>query len=327
MERRAVLVVLACAVIAAAVPALGQDRKIPLVGFVNSQSIDGWQHFVAAFERGLADGGLAKGESVAVEYRWAEGRYDRLPALIDDLIALRASILVVTGGPDPALAAKHATSTIPIVFTTGSDPVKLGLVQSLARPGGNITGFTLFTRQLNPKRLELLREFVTDGVVVGALLNPGNSGSPGQLNELATSAAASRIEIRPYYAGSLADVERAFADMKAAGVRAILVASDAFFYANRGALAARAQQTGLPAIFGARDFALAGGLMSYGVDFADVYRRAGVAAARILMGARPADLPIEQPTKFELVVNLKAATALGLSIPASILIRADEVIE
>jgi putative tryptophan/tyrosine transport system substrate-binding protein len=302
------------------------QQRVPVVGFLNSQSQAGWEHFVEAFRQGLAEGGYSA-DRVEIEFRWAGSQAARLPALAAELTVRPVDVIVATGGPDPALAAKAATTSIPVVFTTGADPVALGLVQSLARPGGNVTGFTLFTRQLNPKRLEFLRELVPDAATVAVIFNPENSGSPGQLAVVGETAAKLGLGIRPIPMPRVEGFDAAFAAAGSAGAAAVLAASDPLFFANRRAMVAAAAAHRLPAVYEAREFCDVGGLMSYGVSFADVYRRAGVYAARILNGERPADLPVQQPSKFELVVNAKVAREIGLSLPPAFLARADEVIE
>jgi putative tryptophan/tyrosine transport system substrate-binding protein len=275
----------------------------------------------------LKDGGFVVGRNVAVDYRWGEGSNEQLPALATDLVSRGISILVSTGGPDTARAAKAATSTIPIVFTVGPDPVTLGLVDSLARPGGNMTGFTLFTFQLGPKRLELLRDMVPNLKLVAALFNPDNTNSEDHANELQIAAGALGLRLHRVYARSETEFDTAFENTVSAKPGALFVASDALFFAKRARIAALAAKHMVPAIYESQVFVAAGGLISYGVNFAEVYRQAGIYAARILKGAKPADLPVEQPKRFELVVNQAAAVALGFSFPPSIMALADEVIE
>lgn len=321
------LTALATAMDGRARTATAQQSRLPLVGFLNGQSSEGWQHFVAAFQRGLEDGGFVAGRTVNVVTRWAEGRNERLSTLAAELVAERVDVLVSTGGPDPALAAKSATTTIPVVFIAGPDPVRLGLVRSLANPGGNLTGFTLFTQQLGPKRLELLRELGIGHRAIAAIFNPDNVNTPTQVRELQHAAQQAGLQIMVLNAR----VREAFApELKAAvaaGAGALYIGSDAYYYAHRTELVGLAAQFRLPAIYETREFVQIGGLFSYGVDFAEVYRKAGERTAQILKGARPADLPVEQPTKFELVLNLKTAKTLGLEIPPLLLARADEVIE
>jgi len=325
IDRRAVVAGVA-AVMSAALPTRAQ-QALPVIGFLNNQSLNGWEPFVAAFHAGLKEGGFVVGRQVAIEYRWGEGRNERLPALAAELVARGVDVLVSTGGPDPARAAKAATTTIPIVFTVGPDPVKLGLVESLARPGGNMTGFTLFTFQLGPKRLELLRDLVPGIRLVAALFNPNNADSEGQASDLQAAAQALGLKIHRVDARSEGEFDGAFENIAAARPGALFVASDALFFARRNRVAALAAVHKVPAIYESQVFVTAGGLISYGVNFAEVYRQAGLYAARILKGAKPADLPVAQPARFELAVNQTTAKALGLAIPPSILALADEVIE
>jgi putative tryptophan/tyrosine transport system substrate-binding protein len=299
--------------------------ELPLVGFVNNQSLKGWERFISAFERGLYEQGFRRGVSVDVSYAWAEGDPARLPPLIRELLARQPAVIVATGGPDPALAAKAATSTVPIVFTTGADPVALGLVSSLSRPGGNLTGFTLLTRELNPKRLELLLEVSSPTASVAGLFNPSNTGSQAQLESLLNSALATGTMIHPVWVDNLDRLEMALRAARAAGAESIFVGSDSHFYANRARLIETIDNLGMPAIYEGRDFVIDGGLISYGVDFADVYRRAGSVAGRVLKGSQPADIPVEQPSKMELFVNRKTSQKLGLVVPPAVLLRADEV--
>ena len=327
IERRKIFALLGGLAAALPLRVRAQTKSIPVIGFLNIQSPAGWEHFVDAFRLGLKESGFVADDNVTIEYRWADAQVGRLPDLAAELVARKVSVLVATGGIDPVKAAKAATSIVPIVFTMGPDPVRLGVVESLARPGGNLTGFTLFAGVLAPKRLELLRELVPGGSPVAVLVNPEQSGTAGQLGDLQAAAATLSTQLKIAEARSLRDIEAAFDSIAASGIRALLVASDAFYYAHRAHIAALAADRKIPAIYESRDFVSVGGLASYGVNFADIYRRAGVYAARILKGEKPADLPVEQPTKFELVVNLTAAKALNLTLPPSILVRADEVIE
>lgn len=306
---------------------IARGAGVPLVGFLNSQSLAGWEHFVAAFERGLQNAGFSIGRTVEIAYHWAEGDPARLAPLLAALLARNPSAITVTGGPDPAIAAKRATSTVPVVFTTGADPVQLGLVASLSRPGGNMTGFTLFTRQLNPKRLEILGLLSPSGAPVAALFNPANSGSQAQLSALRQAADLHGAALIEAQGSSPDSIERSLAAAKAAGAKSVFVGSDAYFYANRRSLIDLMAKLALPAIYEGRDFVTDGGLVSYGVDFASVYESVGLVVGQILKGSSPATLPVQQPSKMELVVNLKAARELQLAVPPALLLRADEVIE
>ena len=303
------------------------QKAMPVVGFLNNQSLNGWEPFVGAFHQGLKEGGFVVGRQVAIEYRWAEGKEERLAGLAADLVTRGVNALVATGGPNPVLAAKGATSMIPIVFTVGPDPVKLGLVRSLARPGGNITGFTLFTRQLAPKRLQILRDLVPGLSLIAVLVNPGNSDAEAQRADLQNAAQTLGQKLHFVEARRESDFNGAYEKIVAANPGALFVGSDALFFAHRSRIAELAALHRLPAIYESQVFTVAGGLISYGVDYAEVYRQAGMYTARILKGAIPADLPIQQPTRFELVLNQATVRALGITVPSSILALADDVIE
>jgi putative tryptophan/tyrosine transport system substrate-binding protein len=299
----------------------------PVVGFLNNQSLTGWEPFTNAFERGLSDGGFMIGRDVEIDYRWASGQNELLPGLAAELVTRKINVLVATGGPNAALAAKRATSTVPTVFTVGGDPVLLGLVESLARPGGNMTGFTLFTQQLGPKRLEILRDLVPAATQFASLHNPDNADT---IRQQAAAMEAAKVLGKSVFfigAGSVDEFDAAFVKIAAAKPGALFVESDALFFANRARVAALAAKHAIPTIYESRSFVAAGGLISYGVNFIDVYRQAGLYVARILKGAKPTDLPVMQPTRLELVVNQTTARALGITLPPTILALADEVIE
>ena len=328
VDRRTILrAALAGAIAVVPSPIRAQTTRRPVVGFLNNQSPERWQRLLAGFHRGLSEGGFAEGRTVDVEYRWAQGRNERLQDLAADLVAQNVNIIVATGGPDPVLAAKSATTAIPIVFSVGGDPVKLGFVQSLARPGGNVTGFSLFTNLLGPKRFGFLRELVPGIAPIAILINPDNMASDEQIAELEQTASSLGERVTIMRAREEAEIEAAFASAAAAKVRAMFVASDAQYFARPAVLAIAAARHRLPTSFEARNFVEAGGLMSYGVDFAEVYRQVGLYAARILKGEKPSDLSVQQPTRFEFLLNLKPATALSLAVPPALLARADEVIE
>jgi putative ABC transport system substrate-binding protein len=264
---------------------------------------------------------------VAIEYRWAEDRYDRLPALAADLVDRKVDVIVTRGGTPSALAAKRATSTIPIIFTSGDDPVATGLVASLARPGGNLTGFSLLVGELMSKRLELASELVPRAGVIALLVNPNYAGTEAIISDVREAARVKGVQLQILKAGTESEIDSAFASLVQLQAGALVVSSEPFFTSRREQLAALASRYAIPAIYGWRELAAAGGLISYGPSLAGNSRQAGIYAGRILKGAKPADLPVQQPTTFELVINLKTAKALGLTVPPSILARADEVIE
>ena len=307
--------------------AAGAQPAIAVIGFLSSRSPADSTALVAAFRKGLGEAGYIEGHNVAVEYRWADGQYDRLPGLVADLVQRGAALLVTTGGEPAALAAKAATSTIPIVFTTGGDPVKIGLVESLNRPGGNATGVSLLTTAPESKRLGLLHELVPDAKVVGALINPNYQEAEAQARELRNAAGKIGQGIYIAYAKSEAELESAFETLVRQRADALLVSADPFFDTRRDRIIAFAAEHRIPAVYQFRQYAVGGGLMSYGVSLPDGYRQVGNYAGQILRGAKPADLPIVQSIKFEFVINLKTAKALGLEVPAMLLARADEVIE
>jgi ABC-type uncharacterized transport system substrate-binding protein len=297
---------------------------LPVVGFVNSGTR---QQAHAAFGRGMNETGFVDGQNVAIEYRFAEGQYERLPALIGDFVRRRVAVLAATGGVHTALTAKAATTTIPIVFANGSDPVRFGVVASLNRPGGNVTGVSFFTSELETKRLGLLYELLPKMSAVAALVNPTNGNAENQSREIKEAAGALGLRLRVLNASSEGDIEAAFASVAEMRAGALLVASDPFFFARSEKVVSLAARWRVPAIYEWREFAEAGGLMSYGTNLADAYRQAGNYAGQILKGAKPADLPVIQSTKFEFVINLRTAKALAIEIPHLLLARADEVIE
>jgi len=296
-----------------------------VIGFLNGRSPGEAAGIVAAFRQGLSETGYVEGENVAIEYRWAEGRYDQLPGLAADLVGRNVEV-IVTGGLPPARAAKNATSTVPIVFL-GTDPVRDGLVASLARPGGNITGFTVLNVELNPKRLELLSELVPQARVIALLVNPNNPTAESIIEDVQGAARTKGMQLHILKAGTESEIETAFASLVELQAGAVVVGGDPFFNSRREQMAALASHYAVPAIYEYREFPAAGGLISYGPSLTGTWREVGIYAGRILKGAKPADLPVQQPTKFELVVNLQTAKALGLTVPPSILARADGVIE
>jgi putative ABC transport system substrate-binding protein len=309
------------------VAARTQQAAMPVIGFLSSASPGEYSHLVAAFRHGLGEAGYVDGHNVAIEFRWAEGKYDRLPAMALDLVQGRVAVIAATGGMASALAAKAATVSIPIVFTTGNDPVKFGLVSRLNRPDGNVTGLTFFNNVLGPKRLQVLRELAPKASVFAILVNPKNPNTRSDTADLQLVARSLGVQILEINARSEGDFETAFADLAERRPGALIVNSDPFFFSRRDRLVALAARHSLPAIYELREFAAVGGLMSYGTSIADAYRQAGVYTGRILRGEKPGDLPIQQSTKFELVINVKTAKTLGIEIPSTLLAIADEVIE
>jgi ABC-type uncharacterized transport system substrate-binding protein len=326
MRRREFISLLGGAAAAWPVAARAQQAAMPVIGFLNGASPDGYAPYVVAFRQGLKEAGYVEGQNAAIEYRWAEGQYDRLPALAADLVRRKVAIVAATSTP-AALAAKAATATVPIVFTTGNDPIKLGLVASLNRPEGNVTGVTNMITELGTKRLGLLRELIPGITLVAALINPNFQDAERQLRDMEAAARAFGLELIILRASTEQEIDAAFATMTRQSAGALVVGVDPFLLASRDQFIMLAQRHAIPVIYPVRGFAVAGGLMSYGTDFADSYRQAGVYTGRILKGEKPADLPVQRSVKFELVINLKAANALGLSVPNAMQLLADEIIE
>ena len=305
--------------------ARAQQPAMPVIGFLHPGSSDTYADRLRAFRHGLREAGFVEGENVVIEFRWAENRSDRLAELASELAHRPVTVIVTSGGTVPALAAKAASATIPIVFTVPEDPVRLGLVASLARPGGNATGINFFSEELVAKRLELLRELVPAATRVAVLLSPANTGT--SLREVESAAASMGLKVQVSHAETSRDIDTAFAAFGRERPDALFVAGGPFLLSRRMQLALLAARHALPAAYGSREYVEMGGLMSYGASLTDAHRQAGLYAARILQGAKPSDLPVMQATKFELVINLPAARTLGLDVPPSLLARADEVIE
>jgi putative ABC transport system substrate-binding protein len=304
-----------------------QLPALPVIGFMSGRAPEESAHLIAAFRKGLNDIGFVEGQNIAIEFRWARGQYDRLPAFAAELAARQVAVLAAVGGDVSSLAAKQAAPTIPVVFGTGGDPVQSGLVGSINHPGGNMTGFTILTNELEPKRIGLLRELTPGLPLLGALLNPEAPGAARQLQEI--EAASKTIGQGLVFAkgGNDTDLEAALGALIQQRVTALLATANAYFDTRRDRIIAFAAQHRLPAMYHLREYAIDGGLMSYGPRITDSYQQAGIYVGRILRGAKPADLPVLQPTRFELVINLKTAGALGLAVPNSMQLLADEVIE
>jgi putative tryptophan/tyrosine transport system substrate-binding protein len=300
---------------------------IPVIGFLSTRSAKDTARLVVAFEKGLQESGFSDGKNLTVDYRFADGQLDRLPELAADLVRRSVAVLVTAGGGPSAIAAKAVTTSIPIVFVIGSDPVKLGLVASLSRPGGNATGITIISANLAPKRLGLLHELVPDAKLFAGLINPDTPEGQAQLSDMDSSAQALGLNFRLFKATNIKEIENVFATLARDKADALLVGSDPIFDVNREKIVALVATAAIPAIYQFRDYTTAGGLMSYDPDIQDAYRQIGSYAGKILKGALPADLPIQQPTKFHFVINLKTAKTLNLEIPPNLLARADEVIE
>jgi putative ABC transport system substrate-binding protein len=303
------------------------QQAMPVIGFLSSLSSSYINSRMPPFRQGLNELGYVEGQNVAIEYRLADGQYDRLPGLAADLIGRKVAVIVAAGGTDPAKAAKAATATIPIVFISAADAVTAGIVTSLNRPGGNVTGVNLLGSPLETKRLGLLNEIAPGAASIGVLVNPGFPGAELEVRELREAASAINRQINIVRASTEAEIDTAFTTLAQQQAGAVLVAQDTFFVSRRDQLLTLAARYKLPAIYGNREFAEAGGLVSYASDFVDGYRQTGIYVGKVLKGIKPADLPVIQPTKFELVINLKTAKALGLTMPHSLLVLADTVIE
>jgi putative ABC transport system substrate-binding protein len=309
------------------IAASAQQRLTPLIGYLSGFAPGAFPQTLGAFREGLAETGYAEGQNVAIEYRWAEGHYDRLPALAADLVGRKVDVIAATAGDLAIFAAKNATSKIPIVFTSGDDPVVTGLVSSLARPGGNLTGVSLFVVELHAKRFELMTEVLPQMRAVALLVNPNSPQIERVVRAVQEAARVKALQLHVLKAADENEIATAFASLVRLQVAALIQQADPFFMQRRDQFALLAARHAIPAIYEARQFAEAGGLMSYGISIPEMYRQLGMYSGRILKGEKPSDLPVMQPTKFQLVVNLKAAKAIGLMIPESFLLRADEVIE
>jgi putative ABC transport system substrate-binding protein len=325
MKRRMFLGLLGSAA-AWPLPLRAQQSGLPVVGYLNSARERQYTHLTEVFRKGLAEGGYTEGQNVAIEYRWAEGDYERLPALAADLVKRQVAV-IVAHGPPAAKAAKAATSVVPIVFTSGDDPVRTGLVSSINRPGGNITGVTLVVSRVLTKRLEMMHELLPKAQAMATLLNPNSSLYDVDRQEVAAAAKLLGLHMHVLPAASEEGLDKAFTTIAEAGVGGLVIGADPFFNTRRDKIVGLAAQRKIPTMYPWREFAAAGGLMSYGTTLAFGYRASGLYAARILNGEKPSDLPIQQPTTFEFVVNLKTAKALGIDVPPMLVARADEVIE
>jgi putative tryptophan/tyrosine transport system substrate-binding protein len=327
MRRRQFMTLLGCAAAVWPLATRAQHTALPVVGFIRVGSADASARFAAAFRKGLNETGYIEGQNVMVEYHWLEGQYDRLPALMADLVRRQVAVIAAPGN-QPALAAKAATATIPIVFGVGDDPVRLGLVASLSRPGGNTTGINFFVNEVMAKRLRLLHDLVPKAIRIAVLLNPANAAvAETTLRDVQQAASTLGLQIQVFNATTIGEIDAAFATLARERPDALFVAGDAFFANRRGQFATLTARDRIPATYSLRDYVAAGGLMSYGTDLADMFHQVGVYTGSILKGAKPADLPVLQSTKFEFVINLQTARALGIEVPPGLLAIADEVIE
>jgi ABC-type uncharacterized transport system substrate-binding protein len=327
MTRRELLFLLGSATLMKPFAVLGQEKSVPVIGFLSVASEDTFAPFVAAFEAGLRDGGYVKEKNVEIEYRWSKGNLEKLPILASELVARKVDVILASGGTPSARAAKAATSTIPVVFPAVSDPIGASLVASLAHPGGNLTGFSIMVAELMPKRIELLSELVPGMKSAALLWNPKSEMTESEIRDVEQAGRAKGVEIRVFQATTEPEIDASFASIAELHIGGVLVGDDAFFTSRREQIVKLAARYRLPAIYQFRDFPVAGGLISYGVSIISAYRNSAVLVSKILKGAKPSDLPVEQPPLVELVLNLKTAKSLGLDVPQSLVVRADEVIE
>ena len=328
MKRREFITLLGSAAVTWPLVARAQQPAMPVIGFLGSASSDLWANYVRAFQQGLGETGYVEGRNVAIEYRWTEGRNERMSGLIADLLHRPVSVIAVPGSTPAALAAKAASTTVPIVFAIAADPVQLGLVASLNRPGGNVTGVVTLNVEIAPKRLELLHELLPTAPSFALLVNPANPALAEPVSERVQAAARTLgMKLHVLHASSELELDAALAAVARLQAAGLVVGPDPFFNSRIEQLAALTSRQALPAVYQWREFTAAGGLLSYGSSITDVYRQAGIYTGRILKGEKPADLPVEQTTKVELFINLKTAKTLGITAPTSILVRADEVIE
>lgn len=327
MRRRDFIKVIAGSTTAWPLAARAQQSTKPVIGFLNVGAADSFADRVDAFRKGLGETGYVDSQNVVIVYRWAQGQYDRLPGMAADFAAQKVAVIVATGGPPAALAAKAATSTIPIVFNVGDDPVRLGLVASLNRPAGNLTGASFLVDDLLPKQLDILIELNPKASAIGMLVNPNNATAQSDVRALQEASDVRGRKLFGVEAGAQADFQKAFAALSQQNVGALIVVADGFFSSQIQELASLTKRHAIPAIYGLREFPVAGGLIAYGASITEVYRQVGNYTGRILKGERPADLPVIQPTKFELVINLKTAKILGITVPQILLVEATELIE
>jgi putative ABC transport system substrate-binding protein len=306
---------------------VSQLATVPVIGFLSARSHADSAGLLVSFWKGLTEAGYVDGQNVRIEYRFAEGRYDRLAGLAEDLVGRQVAVIAAISGTPAALAAKAATTTIPIVFANGADPIASGLVTTLNRPGGNLSGVTFLAAETIPKRLEVLHELGPKSQIVGYLVNPVNPITEGEVSNTAAAARSRDLQLLVHDASTEVAIDDGFAIFVQRRVDALIIGNDTFLSSRKEQIFARAQQHRIPTMYYEREFAAAGGLLSYGTDFADSYRQAGIYVARVLSGVKPTDLPVQQPTKFELVINLKAAKALALTVPPALLARADELID